>query len=186
MSGYYNLIIKLSVMEFDDLIRHRYSVRSFSSEKVDRSFILEILEAARMAPSAVNYQPWHFIVITEPENLIDIQEVYLRKWFAEVPACIVVCSDHSLSWKRKSDGKDFADVDAAIAIDHLVLKATDLGLGTCWVCNFDVEMARKKLQIPEYIEPIALIPLGFTTSEAPLKSRKPLSELVHWEKFTNP
>lgn len=172
-------------MEFDDVIRHRYSVRSFTSEKVDRSFILEILEAARMAPSAVNYQPWHFIVITEPENLIDIQEVYPRKWFAEAPACIVVCSDHSQSWKRKSDGKDFADVDAAIAIDHLVLKATDLGLGTCWVCNFDTEMTRKKLHLPENIEPIALIPFGYTTSEAPPKSRKPLSELVHWEKFTS-
>jgi nitroreductase len=171
-------------MEFDDVIRHRYSVRSFSSEKVDRSFILEILEAARMAPSAVNFQPWHFIVITDPENLVDIQEVYPRNWFREAPVCIVVCSDHRQSWKRKSDGKDFADVDAAIVIDHLVLKATDLGLGTCWVCNFDTEMIRKKLQLPECIEPIALIPLGYTTSETPPKSRKPLSEIIHWEKFT--
>jgi len=172
-------------MEFDDVIRHRYSVRSFTSEKVDRNFILEILEAARMAPSAVNYQPWHFIVVTEPENLDELQAVYPRNWFKEAPVCIVVCSDHSLSWKRKSDEKDFADVDAAIAIDHLVLKATELGLGTCWVCNFDTEMTRKKLQLPDYIEPIALIPLGFTTSEAPPKSRKPLSEIVHWEKFTS-
>jgi len=169
-------------MEFDDVIRHRYSVRSFTSEKVDRNFVLEILEAARMAPSAVNYQPWHFIVITEPENLADIQEVYPRNWFREA---IVVCSDHSLSWKRKSDGKDFADVDTAIAIDHLVLKATELGLGTCWVCNFDTEMTRKKMQLPDHIEPIAIIPLGYTTSEAPAKSRKPLSEIVHWEKFTS-
>jgi len=172
-------------MEFDDVIRHRYSVRSFTSEKVDRNFILEILEAARMAPSAVNYQPWHFIVITNPENLTDIHEVYPRNWFKEAPICIVICSDHRQSWKRKSDGKDFADVDAAIVIDHLTLKATDLGLGTCWVCNFDVEMARKKLQLPDYIEPIALIPLGYTTSEALPKSRKTLSELVHWEKFTD-
>ena len=172
-------------MEFDDVIRHRYSVRSFTSEKVDRSFILEILEAARMAPSAVNYQPWHFIVITDPENLIGIQEVYPRNWFREAPVCIVVCSDHKQSWKRKSDGKDFADVDAAIVIDHLVLKATELGFGTCWVCNFDAEMARKKLQLPDHIEPIAIIPLGYTSSEATLKSRKPLPELIHWEKFTN-
>jgi len=174
---------KKTAMEFDDVIRHRYSVRSFTSEKVDRNFILEILEAARMAPSAVNYQPWHFIVISDSENLADIQEVYPRNWFKEAPVCIAVCSDHSLSWKRKSDGKDFADVDAAIAIDHLVLKATELGLGTCWVCNFDVEMTRKKLQLPDFIEPIALIPLGYTTSESPAKSRKPLSEIVHWEKF---
>lgn len=170
-------------MEFDQVISSRYSVRSFTGQKVNRNTILEILEAAHLAPSAVNFQPWHFIVVTEPENLIDLLEVYPRNWFKEAPVCIVVCSDHSLSWKRKSDGKDFADVDVAIAIDHLVLKATDLGLGTCWVCNFDTEMARKKLHLPDYIEPIALIPLGYTISEAPPKSRKPLSELVHWEKF---
>ena len=172
-------------MDFNQIIASRFSVRSYTSQKIDQSLILEILEAARLAPSAVNFQPWHFIVITDQGNLTDFQEVYPRTWFKEAPVCIVVCSDHSLSWKRKSDGKDFADVDVAIAIDHLVLKATDLGLGTCWVCNFDVKMARKKLRLPDHIEPIALIPLGYTTSEAPLKSRKPLSELVHWEKFTD-
>ena len=171
-------------MDFDQIIASRFSVRSYTSQKIDQSLILEILEAARLAPSAVNFQPWDFIVITDPENLADFQEVYPRNWFKEAPACIVVCSDHTKSWKRKSDGKDFADVDAAIVIDHLVLKATDLGLGTCWVCNFDVEMVRKKLRVPDHIEPIALIPLGYTTSEAPPKSRKPLEEMVHWEKFT--
>lgn len=172
-------------MDFAQVISRRFSVRSYTNQKVDRSLILEILEAARLAPSAVNFQPWHFIVITEQENLTDFQEVYQRAWFKEAPACIVVCSDHSKSWKRKSDGKDFADVDVAIAIDHLVLKATDLGLGTCWVCNFDVELVRKKLQLPNHIEPVALIPLGYSTSEAPPKSRKPLEEMVHWEKFTS-
>jgi nitroreductase len=171
-------------MHFDEIITKRFSVRSYTNRKIDQKLILEILEAARMAPSAVNFQPWHFIVITDPVNLAEFQEVYPRAWFKEAPACIVICSDHSQSWKRKSDGKDFADVDVAIAIDHLVLKATDLGLGTCWVCNFDVELTRKKLNLPGHIEPVALIPLGYTTSETPVKSRKTLSELVHWEKFT--
>lgn len=170
-------------MKFDDLITSRFSVRSYTSEKVDKSIILEILKAARMAPSAVNFQPWQFIVITEKEDLNSIHEVYHRSWFKEAPVCIVVCADHSQSWKRKSDGKDFAAVDAAIAIDHLVLKATELGLGTCWICNFDVEMARKKLELPDHIEPIAIIPIGYTTSEAPKKTRKDLSQLVHWGKF---
>lgn len=172
-------------MDFDKLIAKRFSVRSFTEQKVDRNTILEILEAARMAPSAVNFQPWHFIVITDPKNLAEIHEVYPRNWFREAPVCILICSDYSQSWKRKSDGKDFADVDVAIAIDHLVLRATELGLGTCWVCNFDVAMTRKIMRLPDSIEPIALIPLGYTTSEAPPKSRKSLSELVHWEKFTN-
>ena len=83
-------------MEFDQVISSRYSVRSFTGQKVNRNTILEILEAAHLAPSAVNFQPWHFIVVTEPENLIDLQEVYPRNWFKEAPVCIVVCSDHSL------------------------------------------------------------------------------------------
>ena len=171
-------------MEFDKLIRQRFSVRSYTNRKVEKDVILQILEAARMAPSAVNFQPWHFIVISEPGNLHDFQEVYPRTWFREAPICIVVCADHSKSWKRRSDGKDFADIDIAIAVDHLILKATELGLGTCWVCNFDVALTRQKLQLPENIEPLVIIPLGYTTAEAPVKTRKPLSELVHWETFT--
>ncbi|MFY9153004.1 MAG: nitroreductase family protein [Prolixibacteraceae bacterium] len=172
------------MMEFDDVIYKRFSVRSFTEQKIERETILEILNAARLAPSAVNFQPWHFIVVSEPDNLAELQEVYSRAWFREAPLCIVACADHSRSWKRRPDGKDFADVDAAIAIDHLVLKATELGLGTCWVCNFDVEMTRMKLQLPDHIEPIALIPIGYSNSISPEKIRKPLSEIVHWEKFT--
>lgn len=170
-------------MTFDNLINKRFSVRSYSSQKVDKQLLLEILEAGRLAPSAVNYQPWHFIVITEEEDLKSIHEVYHRTWFREAPVVIAVCADHSLSWKRKTDGKDFADVDVAIAIDHLILKATELNLGTCWVCNFNVEMARQKLELPDHVEPIALIPIGYTESAAPAKSRKELSEIVHWGKF---
>jgi nitroreductase len=170
-------------MKFNDLINSRFSVRSYTSEKVEKSIVLEILEAARMAPSAVNFQPWHFIVITEKEDLNSIHEVYHRSWFKEAPVCIVVCADHSQSWKRKSDEKDFADVDAAITIDHLVLKATELGLGPCWICNFDIELACKKLELSAHIEPIAIIPIGYTTSVPPVKIRKELSEMVHWGKF---
>jgi len=136
-----------------------------------------------MAPSAVNYQPWYFIVIVEKEDLTVFHEVYHRAWFKEAPVCIVACADHTQSWKRKSDGKDFADVDVAIAIDHLILKATELGLGTCWVCNFDVDLVRQKLELPDHIEPIAIVPIGYTTSHAPVKSRKDLSTMIHWGKF---
>lgn len=167
-------------MNFSDLITSRFSVRSYSDKKVEKEHLLAILEAARMAPSAVNYQPWHFIVITDEKELASIHEVYHRVWFREAPVCIVACTDHSQSWKRKSDGKDFADVDIAIAIDHLILKATELNLGTCWICNFDVEMARQKLALPESIEPIALIPVGYINSTPPEKKRKELSEIVQW------
>lgn len=172
-------------MEFSKLIASRFSVRSYTKKPVERSLIFEILEAARLAPSACNYQPWHFLVLTEPDNLSDFQEVYPRNWFREAPVCIVICSDHSHSWKRKSDEKDFADVDVAIVTDHLILKATELGLGTCWVCNFDATLVRKKLRLPDHLEPMVLVTIGYTNSEVPVKIRKSLSEIVHWEKFTD-
>jgi nitroreductase len=172
-------------MELNQVIANRFSVRSYTGENVDRKITLEILDAARIAPSAVNFQPWHFIVVDEEIDLAELRQVYQRNWFTEAPACIVVCSDHTQSWKRISDGKDFADVDAAIAIDHLILKATDMGLGTCWVCNFDVNMACEKLHLPAHIEPVAIIPVGYSNAVQPLKTRKPLEELVHWGRFTN-
>lgn len=136
-----------------------------------------------MAPSAVNFQPWHFIVVTEEEGLMKVRETYNRSWFAEAPVYILACTDHSQSWKRKSDDKDFGDVDIAIAVDHLILKATELGIGTCWVCNFDAGKARDLFCLPEHVEPMVLIPLGYSTAPMPVKKRKDLSEIVHWEKF---
>lgn len=158
-------------------------MRSFINKPVEQNVILEILEVARLAPSAVSFQPWHFIVINSREKMDEFQAVYPRNWFREAPACIVVCADHQQSWKRKSDGKDFADVDVAIVTDHLILKATEMGLGTCWVCNFDVELARKILKTPDHIEPLVIVPIGFSEAKAPQKFRKALTETVHWNTF---
>lgn len=170
-------------MDFNDLIINRFSARSFTGKPVDRETILEFLDAARFAPSAVNFQPWHFIVVTSPEKLNELHQAYPRTWFREAPACIVVCADHRQSWKRRSDNRDFAYVDVAIVTDHLILKATELGLGTCWVCNFNVDLVRKFLNTPEHVEPMVLVPLGYTQAKPPSKIRKPLDETVHWETF---
>lgn len=170
-------------MNFDQLITNRFSVRSFTSRPVEHDTIIKILESAKLAPSAANFQPWHFIIIDEAANLAEFRQVYPRNWFREAPVYIVVCADHRQSWKRKSDGKDFADVDAAIVTDHLILKATEMGLGTCWVCNFDALLARNILNLPENIEPMVIVPIGYSEAEVPVKSRKSLSEMVHWGKF---
>lgn len=171
-------------MELSDSIKNRYSVRDYKPIKTEKTLILEILEAARMAPSAVNFQPWHFIVIQEEKLLVDLQDCYDRSWFKTAPTVIVACADHAQSWKRSSDGKDSADIDLAIAIDHITLKATELGLGTCWVCNFDVNHCSELLNLPQNIEPIALIPLGYPNSKSPVKKRKPLDEIVHFNQFS--
>ncbi|MBN1924205.1 MAG: nitroreductase family protein [Prolixibacteraceae bacterium] len=168
-------------MDFKHLVNTRYSVRSYSSQPVEEEKLMLVLEAACKAPSAVNYQPVKFYVIKSPGKLQEIFGCYHRTWFSTAPVVIVVTGLHSIAWKRGSDGKDHTDIDAAIAIDHLTLQAADLGLGTCWICNFDVEKTSKTLGLSSGEEPIALIPLGYPSDEnIPVKKRKRLNEMVEW------
>ena len=173
-------------MNFLDLAKKRYSVRKFTKQIPEREKLMKVLEAGRIAPSAVNYQPWHFVVITKKAALENIYPVYHRKWFNAAPVIIVICGDHDKSWKR-SDGKDFCDVDVAIAVDHMTLEATSLGLGTCWVCNFDKQECIEALNLPDNIEPIAILPLGYPADEVDANrhetKRKKIEEIVHWQKF---
>ena len=171
-------------MNFKELIEQRYSVRSYQDKEVEKEKLITILEAGQIAPSAVNNQPWHFIVVQESENHKQFSEIYHRDWFNEAPVYIVVCGDHKQAWKRNEDEKDHCDIDGAIAIDHMTLQATELGLGTCWICNFYVEKCKCFFNLPEHIEPIAILSLGYPTDKkAPVKKRKSLEEIVHWEKF---
>ncbi len=170
-------------MTFLELAAKRYSLRKFSDQPVEEAKILQLLEAARLAPSAVNYQPCHFIVVTEQELKSRISEGYSQEWFAKAPVVIVACGNHSTSWKRR-DGKDHANIDVAIAVDHLTLAAVELGLGTCWVCAFDAKHVHRVLELPDHLEAIALIPLGYPASDqVPLRKRKELTELVSWNGY---
>ena len=131
-----------------------------------------------MAPSAVNYQPWRFAVVTDPERLAALKTAYPREWIQTAPCIIVACANHEESWHRKSDGKDHADIDLGIAVEHLCLAAAEQGLGTCWVCNFDVPCCREVMQLPENLEPVALIPLGYPANPSVAeKKRKVPAEL---------
>ena len=173
-------------MSFLSLAKQRYSSRSFKPKAVEEEKLLQILEAGRIAPSAKNNQPWYFVVIRDKENLKQITECYQRPWLQEAPVIIVICGDHSKSWRRQ-DGKDHCDIDIAIAIDHMTLAATDLGLSTCWICKFDVMKCDSILNLPDDIEAIALLPVGYpadsTNSSRHDTLRRPLSDIVHWEKF---
>lgn len=170
-------------MSFLDLAKSRYSVRSYESRAVEKEKLLQVLEAARLAPSAVNFQPWHFIVITEDAQKEKIFETYPREWIKEAPAIIVACGDHGKSWKR-SDGKDHCDVDVSIAVEHMALAAADLGLGTCWVCAFDAKKCHELLNLPENLEPIVLLPIGYPKGERLTEiKRKSLDEIVSWERY---
>ena len=171
-------------MHFSKLIIQRHSVRKYQKSPVEKEKLIKILEAARMAPSAVNFQPWHFIVVTQTEILAKIHLTYHREWFRTAPVIIIACADHSLSWKRSIDGKDSAEIDVAIAVDHITLQSADLGLGTCWICNFDTQRCAEALKLPGHIEPVAMIPLGYPAEDKiPAKKRKLLEEIIHWEEF---
>lgn len=171
-------------MNFIELATKRSSVRNYQSIAVEKEKMLYVLEAARIAPSAANFQPWLFIVITEPEILKLIQTVYHRAWLTTAPAVIVALGDHETGWRRVRDGKDFTDIDVAIAVDHLTLAAAEVGLGTCWICNFDPEKCCAILNLPENLEPIALISIGYPVEVSKMvKKRKDIDKVVHWNKL---
>ena len=101
------------------------------------------------APSAVNFQPWRFRIVTDEAVLKALYSCYKREWLATAPCIIVACVDHNESWHRRADNKDHADIDIAIAVEHLCLAAAEQGLGTCWVCNFDAPQCSEVLGLPE-------------------------------------
>ena len=168
-------------MDFLKLSETRYSVRGYQARPVPDELLNKVLEAARLAPSAVNKQPWKIVVVRSEEAKKRLRACYDREWFTTAPAYIVVCGDHSTSWKRPADGKDHCDIDVAIATEHITLSAASLGLGTCWVCNFDAVACKAMLGLSDSWEPCVIIPIGFpATDSVPSKSRKDLSEIVSY------
>jgi nitroreductase len=171
-------------MAIKDLFEKRFSVRGYRDTPVPEDALLKVLEAGRNAPSACNNQPWFFIVVRSLPARKKLGTAYPRDWLIGAPIIIAVCADRNTAWVRK-DGRNYADVDAAIAMDHMVLQATELGLGTCWIGAFDVEKARAALEVPDTVEPLLLTPLGYPNMPQPLRTRKPFNEVVFWDTFGN-
>jgi nitroreductase len=169
-------------MNFLELASKRTSVRQFQQHPVEQDKLDYIFKAMQVAPSAVNYQPLKFIAVSG-KKLQELHACYPRNWFETAPLFIVACGDHSRSWKRSSDEKDSCDVDVAIAATHLILAATEQGLATCWISNFDVKQCKLLLSLSKQIEPIALIPIGYSDeneADQEEKVRKALSDLVEY------
>ena len=167
-------------MNFLKLARKRCSVRQYSDRSVEPEKMDYILEAARLAPSAVNKQPWRILLIESEEKRQQLQSCYDREWFKQAPLYLIVCGNHEESWKRAEDGKDHVDVDVAILTEHLCLAAAEQGLGTCWVCNFNVARCKQLFDLPDDLEPIVLLPLGYPADESVFegeKKRKALAEI---------
>lgn len=162
------------------IFKDRYSCRNYSTRPVEKAKIINVLEGARLAPSACNKQPWIFYVVTNP---LKRQEILAksRPAFLDAPVLIVAVGHHSEAWHRPADDKDHTDVDVAIAVEHICLQATAEGLATCWVCSFDTEATKKALALTDDLEPIALIPLGYSADTAISdKRRKALDDISVW------
>jgi nitroreductase len=169
-------------MQFIELATKRYSVRSYRANPVEDDELQSVLQAARLAPTAANRQAFRLIVILTKNRESELLRIYNKSWFVQAPVVICICAIPNEAWVR-SDGKNYSDVDAAIVMDHLVLAAADLGLGTCWIGAFDPVAAREVLGIPEQAEPIAFTPLGYPADQSRAKKRKSLDDLVkhnHW------
>jgi nitroreductase len=167
-------------MDFFETIRSRYSVRGYKPDPVDDETLHRVLEAAQLAPTAANRQPFRLVVVHTRGREGELAKVYSRAWFTQAPLVIAVAAVPGEAWRRMDD-KPYDEVDAAIAMDHLILAAASLGLGTCWIAAFDPAAARDLLGLPDDVEPIAFTPLGYPDKASAGTGRRPLEELVRYE-----
>lgn len=164
-------------MEYLELIKQRHSVRAYKSDPVEEEKINKILEAARLAPTACNLQAFKIIVIHTAGREQEISKIYGKEWFYKAPVILGICAIPDKAWVRR-DGKNYCDIDAAIVMDHIILAATDLGLGTCWIGAFNPAAAKEVLKLDPGMEPIAFTPIGYAASRDFKKVRKNPDELV--------
>lgn len=173
-------------MDFINLVKQRYSVRSYTDRKVEPEKLERILEAAHVAPTAANLQPVRLLVVQSEEGLAKIGRA---AGIYGAPLAIIVCADHDRAWTRPFDQKRSSDIDAAILTDHMMLQATELGLGTVWVCYFKPDVLRAEFQLPDHLEPINILAVGYANGADGDMSRFdsqriPVSQLVSYEKLS--
>ncbi len=164
-------------MNFKELCEARYSCRDYKREPIADEKLEYIKECVRLAPSAVNLQPWRFLIVSDEEGLQKICACYKRDWIKTAPLIVICLKREEEAWTRRYDGHNHADIDIAIATEHLCLAATEQGLGNCWVCNFDVEALMNTGLVPEGYQPAVLIPMGVPADERKEKVRKPMEEV---------
>jgi nitroreductase len=169
-------------MDVFEAIQKRRSIRAYESTPVPREKLEKILEAARLAPSASNIQPWHFIVVTDSEKRKTLSRGRYAKFLKKSPVVIVGCGDQKASPK-------WYMVDVAIAMQNMVLTATSEGLGTCWVGSFDEDEVKRLLKIPENFRVVALLAVGYSLEKGDIsrkilhfiRRRKRLERIVSFE-----
>ncbi len=163
-------------MELMDIIRARRSVRSYLADKVDAKLLYEIMEAGRLAPSAVNQQKWKFIAVTDPALQAEMAHAcFDQPCMAGAPASITVCT---CADRVMSCGQQSGTVDSCIAMSFMILRARELGLGTCWLGHFDAEKAAQVLGLDEGWTAVAVTPVGYPAEQPAPRPRKTIEEVA--------
>ena len=172
-------------MEFTKLIAERYSVRKYENKHLPKDVIDKILEAGHLAPTGCNFQPQRILVLNTPESMEKLKKC--TKCHFNAPSAMLVCYNRDESWTRPYDGEKSAPVDAAIVATHMMLKAYDVGVGSCWVMHFDPKAMRETFNVPENIIPTALLVMGYPSEDsAPFEMHskfRPIDEVVFYDSF---
>jgi nitroreductase len=173
---------------FLDLARRRASIRGYRPDPIPDDLLADVLEAARVAPTAANRQPFRVLVVHTAGREAELRRIYDKAWFTEAPVILCVVAVPGEAWVRTMyDGRSHADVDASIVMDHMILAATEAGLGTCWIAAFDPAAAREVLGIPPDAEPMLFTPLGYPAPDHVVSprhgQRKAIEEIVRLERW---
>ena len=167
-------------MNILDIAKQRFSVRNYLTKEISQETLETILEAAHVAPTAANLQPVKLIAVQKKEQLNKLAKaanIY------HAPLAIIVCADHEKAWVRPFDQKQTTDIDASILTDHMMLQATELGLGTVWVCYFKPDIVKKEFHLPDNLEPVNILVIGYgkepeASSERHAATRIAINDLV--------
>ncbi|MBQ2613903.1 MAG: nitroreductase family protein [Clostridia bacterium] len=172
-------------MDFETVIAERYSVRKFEDIHLPQEVVDRILQAGHLAPTGCNFQPQRILVLNTDESVEKLKAC--TKCHFDAPCAMLVCYQREESWVRAYDGALSAPVDAAIVTTHMMLAAQNLGIGSCWVMHFDPAQMRQAFAIPDTIEPVALLVMGYPHKDAaPIEKHsqfRPLDEVVFYDKF---
>ena len=170
----------MSSCDFLALASERYSVRSYTGEPVRKEDLHRILQAGCLAPTACNLQPQRVFVLQSKDALEKLRRC--TRCHFHCHTALLVCQDRTACWVRKYDGKPIGDIDAAIVTTHMMLEAASLGVGCCWVMHFNTAAVREEFALPDNLEPVAILTMGYPAEDAAPypghSQRRPMEELV--------
>ncbi|MBD3414579.1 MAG: nitroreductase [Candidatus Aminicenantes bacterium] len=171
-------------MSVFDVMKSRRSIRKYKSRSIPDDVLIRVMEAARVAPSGKNLQPWRFIIVKDPKKKEQLAVASRNQSFvAQAPVVIVACGYPDRCYQHQGDYMKSWPIDVSVALDHLMLMAWEEGLGTCWIGAFYEDEVKKVLSIPDEVKVLALTPLGYPAHQSKDRGRKELGEIISYDEY---